>query len=111
MSTGEHRWQRPVGDTPNVRHHPVLADVDLPPLGVSGAPGPAATRGGLLFVSGGGTTLYALDTDTGEVLWEHDLERRAYSSPMTYATRDGEQFVVIATGAGEDAVLRAFRLP
>jgi hypothetical protein len=29
---------------------------------------------------------------------------------MTYRTRDGRQFVVVATGAGDDAVLKAFAL-
>lgn len=110
MDTGRHRWQRPVGDTPEVRNHPVLKDLDLPPLGVSGAPGPIATKGGLVFVSGGGETLYAFDSDNGDVLWQYDLGRRAYASPMTYATADGRQFVVIATGGGEDAVLMAFGL-
>jgi hypothetical protein len=30
---------------------------------------------------------------------------------MTYRTRSGRQFVVIATGAGSSAVLKAFALP
>jgi len=30
--------------------------------------------------------------------------------PMTYATRDGRQFVVVATGAGPNAELVAFTI-
>ena len=84
----------------------------LPPLlGVAGAPGGIVTKGGLVFVTGGGSTLYAIDKTTGATLWQADLGRRAYSVPMTYRTRAGKQFVVIATGAGADAELVAFALP
>lgn len=111
MSTGEFRWQVPIGDTPEVRGHPALAGVTLPPmLGVSGAPGGIVTRGGLVFLSGGGSVLYAVDTRDGAVRWSADLGQRAYANPMTYRTRTGTQFVVIATGAGAGATLQAFAL-
>jgi glucose dehydrogenase len=79
-------------------------------LGVAGAPGGIVTRGGLVFISGGGQTLYAVDTRDGAVRWSIDLGQRAYSNPMTYRTRSGTQFVVIATGSGEGATLQAFSL-
>ena len=112
LNTGERRWQIPLGDSPQLRSHPLLRGVTLPPLlGVAGAPGAIVTRGGLVFVSGGGSTLYAIDKATGATLWQADLGRRAYSVPMTYRTRAGKQFVVIATGAGAEAELVAFALP
>ncbi|MCZ6915873.1 MAG: pyrroloquinoline quinone-dependent dehydrogenase [Gemmatimonadetes bacterium] len=111
LNTGERLWQVPVGDTPRVHDHPLLRELDLPPLGVSGAPGPIVTASGLLFLTGGGSVLYALDTVDGSVLWEADLGARGYAVPMTYQTRSGRQFVVIATGGGEEAVLKAFALP
>ena len=83
---------------------------DLPPLGVTGAPGPVVTKSGILFFTGGGSVLYALDTQEGSVRWEHDLGGVGYAVPMTYETAN-RQFVVIATGAGEDATLKAFALP
>ena len=110
LNTGEHRWQETVGDTPNIRNHPLLRDLDLPPLGVSGSPGPIVTRGGLVFLTGGGPTLYAFDSQNGTVLWETDLGDRGYAVPMTYRTSTGRQFVVIATGSG-DGSLKAFALP
>jgi len=111
LNTGARRWQITLGDSPQIRHHPLLRGVSLPPLlGVAGAPGPIVTRGGLLFVTGGGSTLYAIDKATGATLWQADLRRRAYSVPMTYRTRAGRQFVVIATGAGADAELVAFSI-
>jgi quinoprotein glucose dehydrogenase len=111
MDTGEHRWEVTLGDTPWLREHPLLRGLDLPLLGVAGAPGPIVTAGGLLFVTGGGATLYAIDAANGATLWEADLGASGYAVPMTYRTGDGRQFVVIATGAGEEAVLRAFVLP
>ena len=112
LNTGERRWQITLGDSPQIRRHPLLHGVRLPPLlGVAGAPGGIVTKGGLVFVTGGGSTLYAIDKTTGATLWQADLGRRAYSVPMTYRTRAGKQFVVIATGAGADAELVAFALP
>ena len=111
LTTGEQRWQVPLGDTPSLRTHPLLRDLNLPPLGVAGAPGAIATAGGLLFASGGGNVLYALDTRDGRVLWSHDVGQRAYSVPMTYRTSQGKQFVVIASGSANGAKLTAFSLP
>jgi quinoprotein glucose dehydrogenase len=112
LATGNHRWQVPLGDTPAVRRHPALAGVALPRyLGVSGAPGGVVTAGGLIFISGGGRVLYAIDTRDGSVVWEHDLGQVAYANPMTYRTRAGRQFVVIATGAGGTTRLVAMSLP
>lgn len=111
MNTGEHHWQVTLGDLPWMREHPALKGLNLPQLGVNGAPGPMVTRGGLIFVTGGGTTLYAVDKTTGQTLWQADLGQQGYAVPMTYQTNSGRQFVVIATGEGENAVLRAFALP
>jgi quinoprotein glucose dehydrogenase len=112
LNTGDHLWQVPVGDQPNVRLNPALRGVELPErLGASGAPGPLATGGGLVFVSGGARTLSAFHSETGELLWEGSLQERGSANPMTYATGDGRQFVVVAVGSGENAALVAFSLP
>jgi quinoprotein glucose dehydrogenase len=112
LNTGSQKWQITLGDAPEIRRHPMLKDVALPPLlGVAGAPGAIVTKGGLLFVSGGGSVLYAIDKTTGKTLWSAELGRRAYAVPMTYRARDGRQYVVIATGASADAELVAFALP
>ncbi len=112
LATGEHRWQVPLGDTPGVRGHPALRGVELPKyLGVAGAPGGMVTAGGLVFITGGGRSLLALDATDGRVRWDQDLGQAAYANPMTYRTKAGKQYVVIATGAGAAAQLRAFSLP
>ena len=111
LSTGKRRWQVPLGDTPAIRDHPLLKGVSLPPLGVAGAVGGTVTKGGLIFATGGGNVLYALDTRDGRVLWQHTLPAgRGYANPITYRTANGKQYVVIASGGGEGAELVAFEL-
>jgi quinoprotein glucose dehydrogenase len=111
LNTGDTKWSVPFGDTPAVRNHPLLKDLKLPPLGVSGSPGPMVTASGLIFATGGGSTLYAIDSRDGSTLWSADLGQNGYAVPMTYRTKAGKQFVVIATGAATGAKLQAFALP
>jgi glucose dehydrogenase len=110
MATGEFRWQVPLGDTPAIRNHPALQGKQLPPLGVSGSSGGMVTRGGLIFITGGGSTLYAIDTKDGAVRWQADLGQVGYSNPMTYRTSAGKQYVVVSTGSGAGTTLQAFSL-
>ena len=113
MNSGEHLWRVAAGDRPDLRDHELLRGVELPErLGRAGAPGGIVTMGGLVFLTGGGDVLWAHDKDTGEVLWQGQLPGRGYANPMSYATSDGRQYVVIATGAGSAArTLVAFALP
>jgi quinoprotein glucose dehydrogenase len=111
LNTGDQKWNVTLGDTPAIRNHPLLKGLNLPPVGVAGAPGPIVTAGGLIFVTGGGSTLYAIDTQNGSALWSADLGQSGYAVPMTYRTKGGKQFVVIATGAANGAKLIAFALP
>ncbi len=110
LNRGEIAWRVPVGDTPGLREHPALEGVVLPArLGVGGAPGAIVTRGGLVFVGGGDMALNAVDAVTGEMLWRHPLKVRTTGTPMTYRTGE-RQYVVVATGSGEEAELVAFAL-
>jgi quinoprotein glucose dehydrogenase len=109
LNTGDTKWQVVLGDSPEVRNHPALKGVALPPLlGVAGSPGALVTAGGLVFVTGGGRTLYAIDSRTGATLWQYDLGQQGYANPMTYRGKDGKQYVVIATGGGSTSKLMAF---
>jgi len=111
LNRGAIKWRVPFGDTPSVRRHPALKEVTLPAvLGSAGAPGVLATAGGLVFAAGGDVAFHAVDAATGAELWQTPMPRRANGTPMTYRSRSGRQFVVIATGGGEDASLVAFAL-
>ncbi|MDQ8164778.1 MAG: PQQ-binding-like beta-propeller repeat protein [Gemmatimonadota bacterium] len=112
LNTGDTKWTIPLGDNLDVRNHPALAGVALPPkLGVVGSPGGMVTRGGLVFLTGGGRVLYAIDSKTGEYKWEHDLGQVAYSNPMTFRSKAGKQYIIIATGGGSTSKLVAFAIP
>ncbi len=111
LNSGDTKWDVPLGDTPAIRNHPLLKGLNLPPLGVAGSPGPIVTGGGLIFVTGGGATLYAIDTQNGKPLWSGELGQSGYAVPMTYRTKAGKQFVVIANGGATGAKLTAFALP
>jgi glucose dehydrogenase len=111
LNRGAIKWRVPFGDTPSLRRHPALAGVTLPPvLGAAGAPGVLATAGGLVFAGGGDVAFHAVDVSTGAEMWHVAVPRRANGTPMTYRAANGRQFVVIATGGGEDATLMAFAL-
>lgn len=69
------------------------------------------TAGGLVFLGGGDPYLYAFDAATGGEISRVATEFRTSGNPMTYRSRAGRQFVLIATGAGPDARLVAFALP
>ncbi|HEY7474043.1 MAG TPA: pyrroloquinoline quinone-dependent dehydrogenase [Vicinamibacterales bacterium] len=110
LNTGSISWRVPFGDTPSIRTHPALQGVTLPArLGVAGAPGVIVTRGGLILGGGADNALYAFDKLTGQEIWRAELPRRSSGTPMTYRTKSGRQFVVMATGSGNNAALVAWR--
>ena len=112
LNSGDTKWTIPLGDNTDVRNNPALSGVKLPEkLGVVGSPGAMVTKGGLVFLTGGGRVLYAIDSKTGAYIWEHDLGQVAYSNPMTFRSKAGTQYILIATGAGTTSKLVAFALP
>ena len=110
LNVGEIAWKVPFGEgSRTLRQHPLLRGVELPKrLGTRGNSGPMVTKGGLVFLGGGAPYLYAFDKATGVEVWRGATPFRTNANPMTYLTRSGRQFVVIATGAGPDATLVAF---
>ena len=49
----------------------------------------------------GGGTLVALDTDTGEVVWEKTLTNYAWSSPATIRTAEGKTYLILFDSVGK----------
>jgi glucose dehydrogenase len=120
LNKGEIIWQVPIGDMPAIRNNPLLKGLTLPPTGVPGQAGTLVTASGLLFNAPGDNKLYALDQDNGTVLWAGDLKNPSAGTsmvyrtgtPMTYRTRSGQQFVVLATGGEKNPpTLVAYALP
>jgi len=111
LNRGEILWQVPSGDIPEIRNDPLMRGVDPPPLGAIGNAGLAVTAGGLLFTAPGDKKLYALDAESGKVLWSGDLPQNGEGSPMTYQGPNGKQYVAVASGKGAEATLTGFALP
>jgi mono/diheme cytochrome c family protein len=63
-----------------------------------------------VLIGGGEPYLYAFDKATGREVGRVPTPLRTSGTPMTYRTRAGRQFVVVATGAGPDGTLAAFTL-
>ena len=89
VASGDVVWQVPLGITeelPADRQHtgrPALA-------------GPIVTATGLLFVASTDDNRFrALDAKTGTELWSDRLDARGNADPITYADKDGKQYVAI----------------
>ena len=113
LNKGEIAWKAPLGEgNPAIRSHPLLKGVTLPDR--LGSPnnrgGPLVTRSGLVFIGGGDRYLYAFDAKNGKEVWRTGIPFANTANPMTYRTRSGRQFIVVATGMGTDHALLGFTL-
>jgi quinoprotein glucose dehydrogenase len=130
LHKGDIKWVSPVGDGP--RDHPLLKDLNLPPLGAALRNAPLVTKSLLFIATGQGTLgsgrnlplgdrplstgltaepikLRAYDKATGALLWDFTTPSRPLASPMTYF-HQGVQYLVVAAGSGASAELIAFTL-
>ena len=96
------------------RNHPLLRDLDLPPLGGEGHGGPVITK--TLLVSAlsaggadGGPRLIARDKTSGQIVGSVDLPAGAIGTPMTYL-HEGTQYIALTIG-GDIPELIALALP
>ncbi len=120
MNTGEHKWMVPNGVGPV--DNPAIAHLGIEKLGVPGRPSPLLT-GSLLFLgegltnqrpggripidmpveiatNSGGPMFRAYHKDSGDVLWETELEAGTSGAPVSYLA-NGKQFIVVAIGDRE----------
>ena len=67
-----------------------------------------STAGNLVFGSDSSGRLLALNAETGEKLWEHQM-LPGVATPITYAL-DGKQYVAVLSGTARGRVF-AFALP
>ncbi len=115
MNTGEHAWMTPTGHGDRIRNHPMLRDLDLPPVGGdAGRSGPLLTKTLLIHAvttggTGNGPRLVAYDKATGAVVASLDLPAGALGAPMTYML-DGRQHIALTVG-GQVPGLVVYRLP
>ncbi|MFN0112188.1 MAG: pyrroloquinoline quinone-dependent dehydrogenase [Blastocatellia bacterium] len=94
MSSGEFRWDVPLGRIPQL----ALIGAKAAEYGSINLGGSMVTAGGLVFIAAAmDDKLRAFDAETGKVIWEGALPASAQAAPMTYSV-GGKQFVVICAG-------------
>ncbi len=114
LNTGEHAWWVSTGNGDRYRNHPLLRDLDLPPLGGDNAiNGPLLTKTLLVYcLTTGGTNgsprLVAYDKTDGTEIASVDLPSGAIGTPMTYVA-GGRQYIALTVGNGPRLV--AYALP
>ena len=103
MNKGTKLWTVANGDGP--RNHPLLKDLNLPPLGNLGRPVALVTKT-LLFLGDASNALYgragiagpakfrAYDKATGQLISQIDLPVGTTGGPMTYMA-DGKQLIIV----------------
>ena len=118
MNKGEHAWMKPLGAGHFIRNHPLLKNLNLPPLGGdSSLSGPLLTKTLLIsaLTSGGsqnqnGPRLVARDKRTGDEVASVDLPSGAIGAPMTYMI-DGRQYIAVTIGGSPYPELIVLTLP
>ena len=132
MNRGEHLWMSPLGNGP--RNHPLLRDMDLPPLGDHIDGQSVLVTKTLVFATvwrrdrgsgeapivpmwdpwgdpdAGRKLVYVFDKQTGELLREIELSGHTAAAPMSYL-HEGRQYIAVATGANDEVELVALALP
>lgn len=113
LNRGEIAWRIPLGEgSAAIRNHALLKGVTLPArLGSPSQGGALVTASGLVFIGAGDSYFYAFDKMNGKELWRSSLPYASSAVPMTYRTRAGKQFILVASGSGARNALVAFALP
>jgi quinoprotein glucose dehydrogenase len=94
MDEGKIKWQVPLGT------YPGLEAQGFPPTGTFNIGGSLVTAGGLVFVAASmDERMHAYDKNTGELLWEYQLDAGGYATPSCFQV-NGKQYIVIAAGGG-----------
>ncbi len=115
LTTGDHAWMVPNGDTPEyVAERLQLPPASIPNTGRASRAGLLVTRT-LLFAgegTNGTSNLWVLNKRTGERIARLDIPSGTQTGvPMTYL-HNGRQYVVFATtGTGQPSEIVAYALP
>ena len=97
LNTGTIKWRRPIGTTPG------LAAKGIKDTGSSAfvRNGPVVTGGGLIIIgTGPDRMVHALDKDTGDTLWEAELDANPDGIPAIYEVAGRQYIAFFAAASG-----------
>ncbi len=95
---GELVWQKPLGEFDE------LSKQGIPPTGQMNFGGGTVTAGGLVFIAASMDGKFrAFDAETGEIVFETQMEAAGYGAPVTYLGKDSKQYVAVFAGGGGKA--------
>jgi quinoprotein glucose dehydrogenase len=102
LATGGIVWRVPLGAL-DVEYGEKAKEIGATNIGPS-----LVTRGGVVFI-GAATDdrFHAYDTASGKLLWQTKMATSSNAGPMTYISKDGRQYVVIAAGGPGNARRRS----
>jgi quinoprotein glucose dehydrogenase len=93
LNTGKIKWQTPYGDLPQAGPSNKLRGNVFPKSGV------VVTAGGLVLFAGNDSKLYALNKDTGKVIFTKDLPNGSQGVPAVYEV-NGREYILLAVSGG-----------
>lgn len=92
LNTGEHVWQRPLGEFKE------LTAKGMPVTGTENYGGGVVTKGGLFLIAATNDKMFrAFDKLTGKLLWQKELPTSSFASLSTYEN-NGIQYIVLNVG-------------
>jgi quinoprotein glucose dehydrogenase len=112
LTTGDHAWMVPNGDTPDYVAERLGIDPSLVPNTGKPARANLLVTGTVLFSGEGVDPIFrALDKATGETIAEIELPGATVGNPMTYMHQGRQYVVVTVSEGGQPSEIVALRLP
>ncbi|MES1258199.1 MAG: c-type cytochrome, partial [Acidobacteriota bacterium] len=93
LNTGKIKWQSPYGDLPQAGPGTQLRGNAFPKSGF------VITAGGFLLFAGNDSKLYALDKDTGKLIFSKELPNGSLGVPAVYEV-NGREYILMAVSGG-----------
>jgi quinoprotein glucose dehydrogenase len=93
LNTGKIKWQTPYGDLPQAGASTTLRGNAFPKSGF------VITGGGLILFAGNDSKLYALDKETGKMIFSKELPNGSLGVPAVYEV-NGREFILLPVCGG-----------
>ena len=93
LNTGRIKWQAPYGDLPQAGTSTQLRGNAFPKSGF------VITAGGIIIFAGNDSKLYAMDKDTGKLIFSKELPNGSLGVPAVYEV-NGHEYILMAVAGG-----------